>query len=45
MVLEGVDERDNRDIYYMTASGATRTRLTTDPGDDLDPAWRPMSSP
>jgi eukaryotic-like serine/threonine-protein kinase len=45
MVLEGVDERDNRDIYYMTASGATRTRLTTDPGDDLDPAWRPISTP
>ena len=45
MALEGVDERDNRDIYYMTASGATRTRLTTDPGDDLDPAWRPISTP
>lgn len=45
MVYEGVDDVDNRDIYYMTASGATRTRLTTDPGDDFDPAWRPIAIP
>ena len=45
MVFEGVDERDNQDIYYMTASGATRTRLTTDPEDDFDPAWRPILYP
>jgi serine/threonine protein kinase len=45
MVCEGVNEVDNRDIYYMTASGATRTRLTTDPDDDFDPAWRPISVP
>jgi len=45
MACEGVDDRDNRDIYYMTASGATRTRLTTDPDDDFDPAWRPITTP
>lgn len=45
MVYEGVDERDNIDIYYMTAGGATRTRLTTDPRDDFDPAWRPIATP
>jgi serine/threonine protein kinase len=45
MVFEGVDELVNHDIYYMTASGATRTRLTTDPDDDFDPAWRPISNP
>jgi len=45
MVYEGVDELLNKDIYYMTASGATRTRLTTDPDDDFDPAWRPTSTP
>ncbi len=45
MIFEGVDERDNKDIYYMTASGATRTRLTTDPRDDFDPAWRPIAIP
>jgi len=45
MVYEGVDEQSNKDIYYMTASGATRTRLTTDPKDDFDPAWRPIATP
>ena len=45
MVYEGVDELLNKDIYYMTASGATRTRLTTDPDDDFDPAWRPITNP
>jgi len=45
MVFEGVDELLNHDIYYMTASGATRTRLTTDPDDDFDPDWRPIATP
>lgn len=45
VVCEGVDDRGNRDIYYMTASGATRTRLTTDRDDDFDPAWRPIAIP
>jgi len=44
-VYEGVDELLNKDIYYMTVSGATRTRLTTDPDDDFDPAWRPITTP
>jgi serine/threonine protein kinase len=45
IVYEGVDELGNKDIYYMMASGATRTRLTTDPDDDFDPTWRPISTP
>jgi Tol biopolymer transport system component len=45
MVYEGLDDRGNIDIYYMTASGATRTRLTNDPTDDFDPAWRPITNP
>jgi Tol biopolymer transport system component len=45
MVYEGVDGQDNMDVYYMTASGATRTRLTTDREDDFDPAWRPITIP
>ncbi len=45
LVYEGVDQYDNKDIYYMTASGATRTRLTTDPSEDFDPAWRPIATP
>jgi len=45
LVYEGIDDQSNKDIYYMTASGATRTRLTTDMGDDFDPAWRPITNP
>jgi Tol biopolymer transport system component len=45
VVYEGLDDRSNTDVYYMTASGATRTRLTTDPKDDFDPAWRPLTNP
>jgi len=45
IAYESVDEKDNHDIYFMTASGATRTRLTSDPSDDFDPAWRPRQTP
>ncbi len=45
VVYEGVDEQENKDIYYMTTGGENRTRLTTDPADDFDPAWRPLSGP
>ena len=31
----------NQDIYIATVSGANLTRLTTDPGQDFDPVWRP----
>ncbi len=29
------------DIYYVNVDGQDWTRLTTDPGSDFDPAWRP----
>jgi hypothetical protein len=29
----------------MTADGKERSRLTTDPALDFDPAWRPISRP
>jgi Tol biopolymer transport system component len=35
------DNSFNQDIYITTVSGANRTRLTTDPGMDFDPVWRP----
>jgi len=41
LAFEGKDG-DNRDIYLMTVTGASRTQLTTDPGNDFDPAWRPL---
>jgi len=37
------DNSGNQDIYITTATGANRTRLTTDPGYDFDPVWRPVS--
>jgi eukaryotic-like serine/threonine-protein kinase len=37
------DNSGNQDIYSTTATGANRTRLTTDPGYDFDPVWRPNS--
>jgi len=37
------DATVNQDIYMTTATGANRTRLTTDPGYDFDPVWRPNS--
>jgi len=41
IVFERQDDPGNRDIYFMTITGADRTRLTNDPGKDFDPAWRP----
>jgi len=36
------DNSRNQDIYITTVSGSNRTRLTTDPGLDFDPVWRPI---
>ena len=45
IAYEGGDGLDKKDIFYMMASGGTRTRLTTDPANDFDPAWRPITTP
>jgi Tol biopolymer transport system component len=45
IVYEGMDNEGNRDIYFMTITGSGRTRLTTDPKIDFDPAWRPHQTP
>lgn len=42
LVYEGEELDENKDIYYMTVTGANRTRLTTDGGLDFDPVWRPL---
>jgi hypothetical protein len=42
LVFEGDETGKNNDIYYMTVTGANRTRLTIDAGLDFDPAWRPV---
>jgi serine/threonine protein kinase len=41
LVFESWPDKVNQDIYIMTSNGANRTRLTTDPGVDFDPVWRP----
>ncbi len=32
---------NNTDIYIITSNGANLTRLTTNPGADFHPVWRP----
>ena len=44
-VFQGREEGGNADLYVITVTGAERTRVTTDPGNDFDPAWRPAISP
>lgn len=41
IVFESANGDGNRDIYFSTVSGGDLTRLTTDPFDEFDPAWRP----
>jgi Tol biopolymer transport system component len=41
LVFEGMSANDNHDIFYAMPDGQERTRITTDPGFDFDPAWRP----
>jgi Tol biopolymer transport system component len=41
IVYEGDATGQNNDIFYMTVTGASRTRLTFDEGLDFDPTWRP----
>jgi serine/threonine protein kinase/Tol biopolymer transport system component len=38
------DKSGNQDIYMATITGANRIRLTTDPGYDFDPVWRPIKA-
>jgi Tol biopolymer transport system component len=41
LVFEGKSADENRDVFYAMVNGTQYTRLTTDPGIDFDPAWRP----
>jgi eukaryotic-like serine/threonine-protein kinase len=42
IVFEGTNGDGNRDIYFSTTTGGDLTRLTNDPFDEFDPAWRPI---
>jgi len=41
IAIESWREGANHEIYIMTSNGSQQTRLTTDPGLDYQPAWRP----
>ena len=45
IVFSGALTRDeqtaNYDIYVIAADGSSLTRLTTEPGDDIEPVWSP----
>jgi Tol biopolymer transport system component len=45
LVFEGKGPEQNRDIFYASFSGEQRSRITTDPGIDFDPTWRPVAKP
>jgi serine/threonine protein kinase/Tol biopolymer transport system component len=45
VIFEGVSGETNDDIFYATASGENRIRITVDPGVDFDPVWRPATPP
>jgi len=42
MAFESWPDSTNHDIYISSPTGANRTRITTDPGYDFDPVWRPI---
>ncbi|MCJ7624320.1 MAG: hypothetical protein MUO76_12520 [Anaerolineaceae bacterium] len=44
IVFESWPDGRNHDIYIMDINGENLARLTTDPGFEFDPAWRPQFS-
>lgn len=43
ILFEGKSPEENRDVFIAPITGETRRRITTDPGIDFDPVWRPTS--
>lgn len=44
LIFESEEAGENKDIAYMTVTGANRVRLTFDKGMDFDPTWRPLGT-
>ncbi|TLN23073.1 hypothetical protein FDZ74_04145, partial [bacterium] len=42
LTIESWPDGTNHDIYRMAVNGSDIVRLTTDPGVDFSPAWRPL---
>ena len=45
LIYEGEYTGENIDIVSSTVNGTGRTRITVDPAQDFDPAWRPFIGP
>jgi serine/threonine protein kinase/Tol biopolymer transport system component len=45
IAFQSADQNGSMDIFYVTASGAERSRLTFGSARDFDPAWRPAPGP
>ena len=45
IMFQSMEDPPNLDLFFLTAAGADRTRLTSDPGRDFDAAWRPQGTP
>jgi serine/threonine protein kinase/Tol biopolymer transport system component len=45
ILFEGKSPDENRDIFVSMITGDQRARVTSDPGIDFDPVWRPSGSP
>lgn len=42
LVIEGMQDGTDRDIFLMTRNGTNLFRLTNDPADDFGAVWRPL---
>jgi serine/threonine protein kinase len=42
LAFESTEDGLNYHVYLMTTGGQNRARLTTDPEEEFDPAWRPL---
>jgi Tol biopolymer transport system component len=42
IAFESAVELDNYDIFFSAVDGGNLTRLTRDPANEFDPAWRPL---
>lgn len=45
LAFETTENNFHYNVYIMTREGQNRALLTTDPGQEFDPAWRPVPVP
>jgi Tol biopolymer transport system component len=42
LAFESTEDGKHYDVFLMTPDGENRALLTTDPGQEYDPVWRPL---